>query len=122
MMTNVRIGSRGHRRALYLLVMLICPAATVAVADEKLATTGKSPLGRYLLVASEGLYVVEPDGSCSWSHHPEPYQGQGWVEYDDLVYDGWAFITGQGVVDKTSLLPAAARPQGQPPGRAEGRR
>lgn len=68
--------------------MWICLVASVGFAEEKASTTGDSPLGRYLLVASEGLYVVEPDGSCSWSYHPEPYKGQGWVEYDDLVYDG----------------------------------
>ena len=34
---------------------------------------------------SEGLYVVEPDGRCSCSYNPEPYKGQGWVEYDDLL-------------------------------------
>ncbi|MBM3801350.1 MAG: hypothetical protein FJW26_03455 [Acidimicrobiia bacterium] len=51
-------------------------------------------LGRYLLVASEGLYLVEPNGSCSWSYNPPAYRGQGWVEYDDLVYDGWALPNG----------------------------
>lgn len=89
MTTSARISSRDCRRAFFSLVMLICQA-TIGLAEEKASTIGTSPLGRYLLVASEGLYVVEPDGSCSWSYNPEPYKGQGWVEYDDLVYDGCA--------------------------------
>lgn len=34
----------------------------------------------------------------------------GAYAYRSEVYDGWQFITGQGIVDKTSLLPAEARP------------
>ncbi|HSW42686.1 MAG TPA: ABC transporter substrate-binding protein [Patescibacteria group bacterium] len=34
----------------------------------------------------------------------------GAYAFRPAVYDGWTFITGQGVVDKTSLLPADARP------------
>jgi peptide/nickel transport system substrate-binding protein len=34
----------------------------------------------------------------------------GAYAYRPDVYDGWIFITGQGVVDKTSLLPPEARP------------
>ena len=75
---------------LFSLSMLICLMASIGFAEEKTLTTSKSPLERYLLVASDGLYVVEPDGSCPWSYNPEPYKGQGWVEYDDLVYDGCA--------------------------------
>ena len=90
MMTNPRNGLRRSLRALFFLVMMICHTAPIGFAEEKSSTTGKSPLGRYLLVASEGLYVVEPDGSCSWSYNPEPYKGQGWGKYDDLVYDGCA--------------------------------
>ena len=75
---------------LFSLSMLICLMASIGFAEEKTLTTSKSPLERYLLVASDGLYVVEPDGSCSWSYNPEPDKGQGWVEYDDLVYDGCA--------------------------------
>ena len=59
-----------------------------------------SPLGRYFLVASEGLYVVEKDGRPSWSYHPTPYQGQGWGKYDDLIYDGWV-LPGERVLFST---------------------
>jgi len=55
--------------------------------QEKGQATPTSSLGRYLLVASEGLYVVEPDGRPSWSYNPAPYGKQG---FDDIIYDGWA--------------------------------
>ena len=54
--------------------------------DPSIATT--SPLGRFLLVASDGLYVVESDGHCSWSYNPAPANSQGQVENDNLIYDG----------------------------------
>ena len=78
------------------VAMLLIVAAVSVTGYQTIAVHGKAQataafsLGRYFLVASEGLYVVEPDGRCSWSYNPTPYQGQGWVEYDDLVYDGWA--------------------------------
>ena len=56
-------------------------------AEEKSQTVN---LGRFLLVASEGLYVVESDGSCSWSYHPAPYGQQVKALEDDIIYDGWA--------------------------------
>jgi len=79
------------RVAMLLVVMAVGVTAyqDSAVQGKGQATPAFS-LGRYLLVASEGLYVVEPDGRCSWSYNPTPYRGQGWVQYDDLVYDGWA--------------------------------
>ena len=39
-----------------------------------------------LLVASEGLYVVERDGSCSWSYMPQAAAGHSWLYH--LIYDG----------------------------------
>ncbi len=33
-------------------------------------------------------------GKPSWSYLPTPYKGQGWVQYDDLIYDGWALPNG----------------------------
>jgi hypothetical protein len=54
----------------------------------------KSPLGRYLLVASEGLYVVEPDGRCSWSYNPAPQGKQVRGMEEDIIYDGWALPNG----------------------------
>ena len=49
-----------------------------------------SALGRYLLVASEGLYVVEANGRPSWSYHPAPYGQQVKAMEDDIIYDGFA--------------------------------
>ena len=51
-------------------------------------------IGRFLLVASEGLYIVEPDGRCSWSYTVPPLDGQSPGEFDDLIYDGWALANG----------------------------
>ena len=78
-----------HRLRFLAVALLICQA-TIGLAQEKSSTTDEPPLGRFLLVASDGLYIMEPNGGCSWSYNPEPYKGQGWVEYDDLVYDGCA--------------------------------
>src|SRR5688500_18855533 len=47
-----------------------------------------SPLGRFLLVASEGLYVVERDGSCSWSYEPAPNRKPMTGMEADIIYDG----------------------------------
>ena len=56
---------------------------------------GKTPpLGRYLLVASEGLYVVEEDGRASWSYHPAPAGKQVRGLEEDIIYDGWALPNG----------------------------
>ena len=89
-MTKTRSGFSKFRQALFSLAILICQTLPLGLANENGPATVESPLARYLLVASEGLYVVESDGNCSWSYHPEPYNGQGWVEYDDLIYDGCA--------------------------------
>lgn len=43
---------------------------------------------RMLLVASEGLYVMERDGQCSWFYNVPPMNGIGAGEFDDLIYDG----------------------------------
>ena len=53
-----------------------------------------SPLGRFFLVSAEGLYVVEPDGRASWSHHPSGSARQFHGSEDDLVYDGWTLPNG----------------------------
>jgi hypothetical protein len=55
--------------------------------QEKILGTPTSPLRRYLLVASEGLYVVEPNGRPSWSYNPSPFGKQS---FDEIIYDGWA--------------------------------
>ena len=54
---------------------------------------GQSP-GRFLLVSSEGLYVVERNGQSSWSYNVPPINGQNAGEFDDLIYDGWALPNG----------------------------
>lgn len=89
MMKYSCLTNHDYRTFSFALLILICHAR-LSMAGESVSRNGESPLGRYLLVASEGLYTIEPDGTCSWSYNPEPYKGQGWVEYDDLVYDGCA--------------------------------
>jgi hypothetical protein len=54
--------------------------------------TPQSPVGRFLLVASDGLYVVEENGRASWSHQPS--SGASSV-YDDIIYDGWPMAEGR---------------------------
>ncbi len=69
------------------------PAAEVSVPGSPAPIAGKpwpSPLGRFLLVSAEGLHVVEPDGTASWSYHPAGSARQLHGSEDDLVYDGWA--------------------------------
>ena len=63
-------------------------------APDKRDVTPKSPLGRFLLVASEGLYVVEPDGRSSWSYHPAAIGQQVRGMEDDIIYDGIALPNG----------------------------
>lgn len=89
---NVSPSSDFSKRVATLLIVAVFAVTGYQniAADSKTKASAAFSLGRYFLVASEGLYVVEPDGRCSWSYNPTPYQGQGWVEYDDLVYDGWA--------------------------------
>jgi hypothetical protein len=45
-------------------------------------------------VASEGLYLVEPDGRPSWSYHPAPPGQQVRALEDDIIYDGSAVLGG----------------------------
>ena len=63
---------------------LVCAADLESVAKS---ATG-SPLGRFLLVAAEGLYIVEPDLSCSWSYTFERPEKPSLASFDDLIYDG----------------------------------
>lgn len=70
---------------------------------EELGVTAEGPRRQeildemQLLIAEELPFVLllYPDGAYA---------------YRSDVYDGWQFITGLGIVDKTSLLPAEARP------------
>lgn len=68
------------------LIVLLCGALFLAG-----ATHGP---GRFLLVSADGLYVVEPDGKCSWSYTVPPLNGQNAGTFDDLVYDGWELPNG----------------------------
>ena len=61
------------------VAMFVCIAVGLGIGAYRVDAQEKSQtvhLGRFLLVASEGLYLVESDGSCSWSYHPEPYGQQ----------------------------------------------
>jgi hypothetical protein len=90
MMSDSQSGFSSKVCGIAVLWLAVLTLHEQVFAQEKNVAPSDSVLRRYLLVASEGLYVVEPDGSCSWSYNPQPYKGQGWVAYDDLVYDGWA--------------------------------
>ena len=64
-----------------------CEGAEFGKADQE-------GIGRFLLVSSEGLYIVESDGRCSWSFTVPPLDGQSPGEFDHLIYDGWALPNG----------------------------
>lgn len=64
-----------------------CEGAGVGKPDQE-------GIGCFLLVASEGLYIVESDGRCSWSFTVPPLNGQSPGEFDHLIYDGWALTNG----------------------------
>ena len=76
-----------------MIGVCITTLPSLAAADKPSATPA-SPLGRYLLVASEGLYVVEPDGKSSWFYHPAAAGQQVRGMEDDIIYDGFALANG----------------------------
>ncbi len=79
------------------VAMFVCIAVGLGIGAYRVDAQEKSQtvhLGRFLLVASEGLYLVESDGSCSWSYHPAPYGQQVKAMEDDIIYDGWALPNG----------------------------
>lgn len=69
-----------------LLAATLLLGVAIACGDRPSPTADPVLPHRMLLVASEGLYIVERDGSSSWSHLPEATAGQSWLY--DLVYDG----------------------------------
>lgn len=78
------------RVAFYAAVISFCGGGLARAADQEpdKKPTVASPLGRFLLVASEGLYIVEPDLSCSWSYTFERPEHPSLARFDDLIYDG----------------------------------
>lgn len=83
---------KSYRRRVFWLqmtaVFLSAIVAAVTLSAES-STNSRSVLPyRMLLVASEGLYVMERDGRCSWSYNVPPMNGIGAGEFDDLIYDG----------------------------------
>jgi hypothetical protein len=79
------------RRSAFCAVAWLAFFATAAAAE--LQPVWPAPLGRFLL-AGEGLYIVERDGSCSWSHTYERPQRMTLTQFDDLVSDGWVLPSG----------------------------
>jgi hypothetical protein len=71
------------------VVVSLCASAVAAAAEES-----PNPLGRFLLVAAEGLYIVEPDLKPSWSHTFPPPVRMTLTQYDDMVSDGWVLPSG----------------------------
>lgn len=67
-----------------------CGGSLARAADQELDKKPAiaSPLGRFLLVAAEGLYIVEPDLTCSWSHTFQRPEHPSLARFDDLIYDG----------------------------------
>jgi len=81
-----------RRRAYAFSVRWLLAALATAAGFDSSAPAGDvlpSPAGRFLLVSSDGLYVVEPDGSSSWSHRPAAVPADATTAYDEMIYDGW---------------------------------
>lgn len=79
--------------------MAVCAAlswnwARAADRETVKAPTVASPLGRFLLVAAEGIYIVEADLSCSWSHTFSPPVKQTLTQFDDLISDACVLPSG----------------------------
>jgi hypothetical protein len=78
----------------YAAAVLWMAAGVGVVSAQSPSIVSPSPIGRFLLVASDGLYVVEPDGQCSWSHNPTPANSDAQVANDNLIYDGSVLSNG----------------------------
>lgn len=76
-----------------ILMAVVLAVAAVGL-GQAAAAEEPSPLGRFLLVAAEGLYIVEPDLSCSWSYTFPPPVRKTLTQYDDMVSDGWVLPDG----------------------------
>tara|TARA_R110002095_G_scaffold204266_2_gene186862 strand:- start:7749 stop:8762 length:1014 start_codon:yes stop_codon:yes gene_type:complete len=89
----ISIETRTHRsRKLIMLLMALFTVSSL-YAEQPGQPAFVLP-HRMLLVASEGLYVMERDGNCSWSYNVPPMNGIGAGVFDDLVYDGRALSDG----------------------------
>ena len=83
-----------HIVVLLVSALVLFGLGTVCCEASGFGTPDQEGIGRFLLVASEGLYIVESDGRCSWSFTVPPLDGQSPGEFDDLIYDGWALPDG----------------------------
>ncbi len=75
--------------ARWLGVVVLLSGGLAQAADRE-----PSPLGRFLLQASEGIYIVEPDLTCSWSYTFPPPVKQTLTQYDDLIGDAVMLLSG----------------------------
>lgn len=92
----ISIETRKHGpRMIIMILMILMTVLTASILYAEKASQPEFILPhRLLLVASEGLYVMERDGSCSWSYNVPPLNGIGAGVFDDLVYDGRALSDG----------------------------
>jgi hypothetical protein len=85
---------RALRCCLCPIVVAIASAPQSTFAEPASSPLQASPLGRFLLVASEGLYIVEADGTCSWDYTFSRPEKQTLTQFDDLIYDACALPNG----------------------------
>ena len=83
-----------HIVVLLVSALVVFGIGTAWCEGAGVGKTDQDGIGRFLLVASEGLYIVESDGRCSWSFTVPPLDGQSPGEFDHLIYDGWALTNG----------------------------
>ena len=83
-----------HIVVLLVSALVVFGIGTAWCEGAGLGKPDQEGIGRFLLVASEGLYIVESDGRCSWSFTVPPLNGQSPGEFDHLIYDGWALTNG----------------------------
>ena len=75
-----------HRRGFLIFVLQGLMPFVLFAGPRVSNRDASSPVGRFLLVSSDGLFLVEENGRASWSHRPSSDTSSA---YDDIIYDGW---------------------------------
>jgi len=93
-MNVLGLNSRLCVHRLLSVLAVVALAANTTAAESIPSGFQSSPLGRFLLQAAEGLYIVERDGTCSWSYTFAFPQRQTLTQFDDLIGDACVLPSG----------------------------